>query len=229
MCILVEGLRKLVEDSEHYSDHIQREAPINIEFHLTDTDEKATLTISKTLSVNQGSHNPDIKLTMKKETFNKIISGESDFGSMIGRSKISDKRPIDMKFINRDKTKQIMSTLYALMNHFFFFLRLKVKKLDKKFAGYAHGAHPIPLVYWDEIRSAYYHIDEGETLNEAGEKDPYPQVLVLIKGEGVAYIGGKMVEVSAGEAVYIPVNTIHKITAEEDMELIWIAWKTPLF
>jgi putative sterol carrier protein len=116
--ILVEGLRKLVEDYEYYSDHIQREAPINIKFHLTDTDEKASLTISKTLSVNQGSHTPDIKLAMKKETFNKIISGESDFGSMIGRSKMADKRPIDMEFINRDKTKQIMNTLYALMNLF---------------------------------------------------------------------------------------------------------------
>lgn len=51
----------------------------------------------------------------------------------------------------------------------------------------------------------------------------------MIKGKGVANIGGKMVEVSAGKAVYVPVNTIHKITAEEDMELIWIAWKTPLF
>lgn len=39
---------------------------------------------------------------------------------------------------------------------------------------------------------------------------------MLIKGEGAAHIGEKMIEVSAGEAIYIPANTINKIITEEN-------------
>ena len=36
------------------------------------------------------------------------------------------------------------------------------------------------------------------------------------------------VELVPGRAVYIPVDSLHRVHAEEDLEILWLAWKTPL-
>ena len=106
--------------------------------------------------------------------------------------------------------------------------KLKAKKLKKQMAGEAHGAHPIPIAYWNGVRYAWYFIKEGETLNEAGEVDPYPQVFVILNGEGIAQIGDQDIDLSPEMAVYIPINTIHRVLAKQDLTLMWLAWATPL-
>ena len=165
---------------------------------------------------------------MSSETLNKILEGDSDFGALIGRSKLSDSRPINIEIKKQEKKPDAIKVLYSLMTLFFTPGKLKAKKLDKQLTGEAHGAHPIPLVYWDGVRYAWYHIKEGETLNEAGEVDPYPQVFMIIKGEGKAIIGDTQVDLSPSMAVYVPINTVHRIVAIKDLELTWVAWKSKL-
>ncbi|MFO8110505.1 MAG: cupin domain-containing protein [Thermoplasmata archaeon] len=52
------------------------------------------------------------------------------------------------------------------------------------------------------------------------------QSFIVIGGKGVAEIDGKDIEVSSGDAVYVPPNTVHKLhpSADEMIELIWLAW-----
>jgi mannose-6-phosphate isomerase-like protein (cupin superfamily) len=225
---LIEGLTSLIEESQYYIEQLTSEEKVYIEITLTDSNETATLIIHKGLSVKKGKHNSDLRLKMKKEIFEKILSGEADFGANIGRSKISDKRPIDFEIINKEKTIQILNTIYTLMNVFFTPGKIKIKKMNKELAGDAHGAHPIPIVYWNGLRQAWYSIEKAETLNEAGEKDPYPQTFMIIKGRGIAYIGDEEIEISPSEVIYIPANETHSIKAYEDIELLWTAWKAPL-
>jgi len=33
------------------------------------------------------------------------------------------------------------------------------------------------------------------------------------------------IDIESGVAIYVPPNFIHKIIAEDDIELVWIAWK----
>ena len=227
MVDLSDGLNRLIADSKAYIDQFTCEEPINIEIQLTDTQETATLTVHRQITLNKDAP-PDIRLYMTSGIFKGILKGEADFGAMIGRSKMTDKRPIDFQFINPAKANQIMSVLYSLMTIFFTPGDIKVKNLDKSLAGEAHGAHPIPLVYWNGIRYAWYHIEKGETLNEAGEKDPYPQTFQIIKGIGTAHIGETTIEVQPGQAIYVPANVVHKVEAHEEIELLWLAWKTPV-
>jgi len=224
---LIDGLNQLITEAKAYSDQFTMDAPINIEIKLTDTMETAILRVHQEITLNNGP-SPDLRLYMTQETFTRIMEGKADFGAMIGRSKLSDKRPIDFELINPSKTSKIMGALYPLMTMFFTPGIIKVKTLNKSMAGEAHGAHPIPLVYWNGIRYAWYHIDKGETLNVAGEKDPYPQTFQIIKGTGVAQIGEKSLDIYPGQAIYVPANVEHKIKAYENIELLWLAWKTPL-
>ena len=90
---LIEGLQKLVEDSDKYIDQLLVGKLIKLEIKLTDTNERVTLAVGKELTVEVGSHEPDLELTMNSETLQKILDGEADFGALIGRSKLSDNRP----------------------------------------------------------------------------------------------------------------------------------------
>ena len=120
-----------------------------------------------------------------------------------------------------------MEVIKAGMTFFFTPGRVKVREPRPELAGEAHGAHPIPLVYWDDLRTAWYVVRKGEVMNEEGERDPYPQAVVVLKGKGVFILDKAELELRPGTVVYEPPNSMHQIRAEEDVEAIWIAWKTP--
>jgi mannose-6-phosphate isomerase-like protein (cupin superfamily) len=225
---LFDGLARLIEDAESYIDTIKIEDDkINVEIQLTDSGESATLLVSDNITLVEGSQNPDMRITMEAAIFNKILAGEADFGALIGRSKMSDIRPINGEFINPKKSYQLMEILYTFMTVFFTPGKVKIKQLRAELAGDAHGAHPIPLVYWDGVRYAWYSINKGEILNEAGEKDPYPQAVIFLKGKGQIYLDDVSLDIEHNKIIYIPMNVIHKIEAYEHTELLWIAWNTP--
>ena len=224
---LFEGLLRLTEDAGAYMDLMRLDDEIRIEFYLIDSGETATLVVGQEITVKEGSKNPDCRLTMEKKILDRILVGDADFGALIGRSKMSEVRPIDGEFLNKEKFPQIMQVIYTLMTVFFTPGKVKIKQLREELAGDAHGARPIPIVYWDGIRYAWYVIKEGEILNEAGEMDPYPQVIILLKGNGIATLGDEKFNIEPGKALYIPRNIVHQIEAREDIELIWLAWQTP--
>ena len=225
---LINGLRQLIEDASDYTKQIATNELISVEVKLKNENQAATIYINETITVQEGSQSPDARILMTKTIFEKILAGEADFGALIGRSKYSEKRPIDFEFIDTTKTNTIMSALYSLMTIFFTPGTPKIKKLNRSLAGDAHGAHPIPLVYGDGIRSGWYYIDQGETLNESGERDSYPQLFVVIKGKGEAQVGDTKITLEPDSAVYIPVNVSHSVTALEAIQLLWLAWNTPI-
>jgi len=77
------------------------------------------------------------------------------------------------------------------------------------------------------LRYAWYHVPAGEVLNRDGEKDPYPQAFLILKGEGVLELEDETLKVDVGKVYYVPPNGIHKLHAETDIEMTWLAWDTP--
>jgi mannose-6-phosphate isomerase-like protein (cupin superfamily) len=225
---LIEGLKSLVDDMALYMDqleHLQGELRISVK--LTDTGEEATIVVGDGIRVEEGAGDLDMRINMEEATFDRVLKGEADFGALIGRSRMSDVRPINPEFLNPERVSATFEALKVMMNVFFTPSRHKVKELRSELAGDAHGAHPIPLVYWDGLRFAWYLIRRGEVLNEAGERDPYPQVVIPLKGSGTIVLDGDENELRPNTAVYIPANSLHQIRAEEDVEALWLAWKAP--
>jgi mannose-6-phosphate isomerase-like protein (cupin superfamily) len=68
-------------------------------------------------------------------------------------------------------------------------------------------------------------VKRGEILNKEGEKDPWPQMFIMLEGKGKAIIGNEEFEIRPKTAIYIPRNCVHQIIAEEDVELVWLAWQ----
>jgi len=227
MTDLVDGLRRLVEDVELYLDSLKLEAgEVRISVELTDSHEKVTIILSDRIMLVEGAEEPDLQLMMQKHVFEEVLNGDADFGALIGRSKMSDVRPINFKILNPNRAVVISEALKTMIL-LFTPGRVKVKKLCEELAGEAHGAHPIPLVYWDGVRFAWYVVKEGEVLNEAGERDPYPQAFVILRGRGSFILDDVEIELGPKTTIYVPCNSVHQIRAEEDVEAIWLAWQTP--
>ena len=228
MTSLIEGLMRLAGEAEPYLGLLRvGEGEVRIAIALTDSGEEATVILGDEISVSKRVDEPDLRLTMERHAFEEILRGDADFGALIGRSKMSDIRPINFEFLDPDRVAVASEALKAMRTFFFTPGRVKAKDLRADKTGEAHGAHPIPLVYWDGVRCAWYAVREGEVLNEAGERDPYPQVFVILRGRGTFILDDAQLELRHNTAIYVPPNSIHQIRAEEDVEAIWLAWGAP--
>ena len=226
--MLNEGLHRFVDESRLYHSMLKpEEGESRVGVRLTDTGEASTIVLGEEITVIRGLDEPHVILTMESTVFRRLLAGEADFGALIGRSKTSEVRPINLEFPDPSKMLEAWRKAKPLMNFFFSPGLVKSKTLSPEFAGDAHGAHPIPLVYWGGLRSSWYHVPRGTVLNEAGEADPYPQLFVILEGGGRLVLDEMAAEVEAGRAYYIPPNSVHMVKAETDMRLIWIAWDTP--
>ncbi|MFP3951542.1 MAG: cupin domain-containing protein [Candidatus Bathyarchaeia archaeon] len=226
--MLVEGLKRLVNDVEPYMGVLRIGEEVRLAVELTDIEsESATLVVGDTMRVLDVIAEPDARVFMTSDSFRGVLNGDKDFGALIGRTRMSESRPIDFEVISTELAGETMELLKGLMTHFFLPGKVKSKRLSGELAGEAHGAHPIPLVYWDGLRVAWYKVDAGEVLNEKGERDPYPQLLINLSGRGRLLLDEGEVNLEENRAYYIPPDGLHQVRAEETVKLIWIAWSTP--
>jgi mannose-6-phosphate isomerase-like protein (cupin superfamily) len=225
MTHLIDTLTQLLEDSELYADllHIFPES-INIGIELTDTNESATLTLGNEQTVDKGLKDVAVRITMTSDILTKIMRREADAFALAGRAHVKDSRPIDFDSIDQNRAVEVMEAIKGLGTFYLNPGRIKTRQLRLDLAGHAHGARPIPIVYWKGLRYAWYHIPTGSILNEDGEKDPWPQAFVVLKGSGKVHILDEILELEPGTVYYIPRNCTHQVHVETPVELLWIAW-----
>jgi mannose-6-phosphate isomerase-like protein (cupin superfamily) len=221
-------MKGLSKDTSLYADLIRTDKRrIRISVELEDTHETATLLLGDKIEVVDGSVNPDGKLSMTGQILNDIAEGRADAFALAGRGGSDEVRSIEFEIYSKERGEEVWETIRALLTYFFTPGKIKIKRLNLELAGEAHGAHPIPLVYWEELRYSWYFVKNGEVLNKEREKAPYPQMFIIIEGKGKAIIGNEEFELKPKTAVYVPRNSVHQIIAKEDVELIWLGWQTP--
>lgn len=221
---LVDEMKRVIAEAELYMDLIVPEDEVRACFELVDTGEAATIVLKEEPEVVEGSIDPDVRLFMTRLVFDSILRGEADIFSLTARAKMTDVRPVNFEILTEENAAQIWEVGKVMLTYLFTPGRVKVKSLAPELAGEAHGAHPIPLVYWDGMRSSWIYLKKGDVLNVEGERDPWPQLFVILKGRGRAIIGGEEFDVEPNRVVYVPVNSVHQLRAVSDIELIWLAW-----
>jgi len=220
-------MERLLKEASLYLDLIKtNEREIRISVGLSDTGEVATLVLGEKIEVVDGSVNPDCKITMKRRVLESIIEGKADAFALAARGRADEVRPVEFEIYNKERSKEIRETVKALLTYFFLPGRIKVRNLSRELAGYAHGAHPIPILYWNGLRFGWYIVKAGEILNKEGTKHPWPEMFIVLKGKGKATIHDEQFEIKPNTVIYIPRKSVHQITAKEDVELFWMAWQT---
>lgn len=146
---------------------------MRVGFEITDTEETASLILKEKPEILTGLQKCDVKRMFSKGTLQQVAKYEKDGFTLAARTKTSDVRPINYEFLNREKVPESIETSKRLGTYFFLPGKIKIREIRHELAGEAHGASPIPLAYWKGLRSAWYFIDAGQVINEAGERDPY--------------------------------------------------------
>ena len=223
----VKVLETLLEDAQFYTDLIKpTKGEMKICVELTDTGEAATLILGDKPEVSEGCvEDADGKVSMKNQVLTNVLMRKPDAFALAARARMDEKRPVGFDVYKKERAKEIWEVGKALLTYFFVPGRIKVKQLKPELAGQAHGVHPIPLAYWNGLRSSWILVKKGETLNKEEEKDPWPQLFIVLEGRGKGIVGDTQFEVEPKMVVYIPKNTIHQLIAEEDMNVIWLAWQ----
>lgn len=94
----------------------------------------------------------------------------------------------------------------------------------------AHGAQVNVLYYLPGyLRSAVVELRPGQHANEEpgeDQEDPFPNMIIMMRGSSMARIGGREVELTEGQAVYIRPNVPHEFwnTGDESSWFIWLAF-----
>jgi len=89
---------------------------------------------------------------------------------------------------------------------------------------FIHGAQAKILYYEKGLRSSWYQIKKGQHINADPEdqKNPFPTLIIMIKGEAKARIGGKLIKLKKGTCLHIPTGVTHEFwnDKQESVEFI---------
>jgi mannose-6-phosphate isomerase-like protein (cupin superfamily) len=173
--------------------------------------------------------NPHARITLTSTlgVYSKIFNGELNAMTAIGREVSHQPAPLDMILENGMNYRKIdWKYAYFTLINFFNPHPHNKSHIGRSYARKIHGGHAVALYYSPGYRSAFYHLAQGETLNEAGEKDLFNQSFIIIGGNGYALLGDEVFEIKANEAYYIKPGIAHKIWTDSDegVSLIWNAW-----
>jgi quercetin dioxygenase-like cupin family protein len=153
------------------------------------------------------------------ETLNKIDKGELNPLTGAAKAFSSEFAPFDadvMEGFNPDQ--DFLKTLLSVYFHFW------TKGLPERipfgldYTRFTHGAQASIFYYQPGFRSGYVAIKKGQHANkdEKSKTNPFPTILIAIKGEGKMIINGTESILTAGEAVLIPAGITHEFMNKND-------------
>lgn len=226
----IPDLEKLLKGwSESFLSKVAEDYQDTLNFRLNDDNSHWHVIFSNgSYSIHKGE-NPDAKfiMTADMETYRKIYKGELSPMTAIGRASIHESAPLDFILQNGMTIAGVnWNYAYFTVNNFFNPHPDNKIVLKEENSRSVHGGNVIGLYYSVGYRSAWYHLNKGEMLNEAGEKDPFEQSFIILKGSGYAKIGKDTLAVKENEAYYIRPNLEHKVWTESagGISLLWNAW-----
>jgi len=224
------ALENLLECASYYMDMIRAtvSSETRVCIELADTGESATVIFGKEVYAEDGCSSPDLKMSLDSSLLRDVLEGRADLYSLAARASRLERRPVETRFLNRDRLDELLELYDAVRMYLLLPDKVKLRQLEPRLAGEAHGGHPVSLVNWNGMRCSYILLYKGDVLNEVGERDPWPQLFIVLTGEGSARIGDEKLQVLPRMAMYIPKNAIHQLEPLSDkLELIWLAWNAP--
>lgn len=155
------------------------------------------------------------------ETLKKIDKGEMNALTASAKAFETDYAPFDVDVMEGyQPDKNFMTDLLSVYFHFWTRGLPEVVPFGVDMTRMTHGAQAAVFYYQPGFRSAYVAVKKGQHANkeEKSKTNPFPSMLILIKGEGKAVINGKTIAVKAGQCIVIPANVEHEFLNPDNNE-----------
>jgi len=173
-----------------------------------------TTTAEAKVTVRKGKpEQPTFYFFTDQETLIKIDNGEMNALTASAKAFETDFAPFDVDVMEGYQPhKDFMNTLMSVYFHFWTRGLPEVIPFGLDVTRMTHGAQAAIFYYQPGFRSAYVAIKKGQHANkdEKSKSNPFPSMLILIKGEGQAIINGNKIIVKAGQSIVIPAGVMHE-------------------
>ena len=157
------------------------------------------------------------------ETLKKIDEGTINALTASAKAFETDFAPFDVDVMEGyQPNENFMADLLSVYFHFWTRGMPEVIPFGIDMTRTTHGAQAAVFYYQPGFRSAYVAIKKGQHANkdEKSKTNPFPSMLVIIKGEGIAIINGKTLTIKAGQSIVIPPGVTHEfLNPENDQPL----------
>lgn len=146
-------------------------------------------------------------------TLKKIDQGEMNALTASAKAFETDFAPFDADVMEGFQPDSgFMSSLLSVYFHFWTKGTPEVIPFGIDYTRQTHGGQAAVFYYQPGFRSAYVALKRGQHANEneKSKKNPFPSMLVIIRGEGQAIINGVTRTIRSGECVVIPAGVSHE-------------------
>ncbi|MCK4942651.1 MAG: cupin domain-containing protein [Candidatus Aminicenantes bacterium] len=161
-----------------------------------------------------------------------IYRGQMSALTAMGRARMSEKTPMDFGFMEGFQPGPDFVG-WGVKFTFHFWTRGTPEIIrfgEDTRSRFVHGALAKVLYYEKGLRSGWYQIKKGHHVNAdpKDQKNPFPTLIIMIKGAARARIGGKLIELKKESCLHIPPGVTHEFwnDNEEPAECIIVMFGT---
>lgn len=156
---------------------------------------------------------PSVLYTLDLTTLKMLDRGEVNALTAMGRARDSDPAPMDIELMEGFQPgPEFFARFIPLTFHFWTRGFPETVDFGKQQSRNVHGANMVVLYYQKGLRSAWAQIEKGQHVNSDpnDQKNPFPSMIIGIRGKAMARIGGKELILKAGQLAFIPAGITHE-------------------
>lgn len=157
--------------------------------------------------------NPSFIYTLDMTTLRKIDNGEINALTAMGRARKSDPTPMDVEFMaGFQPDASFLARFRPFTFHFWTRGFPETGAFGKQHSREVPGANMVIFYYQKDLRSAWCQTEKEQYVNRdpKDQTDPFPTMIIGIRGKAMAKIGGKEVILQAGQMAFIPAGVSHE-------------------
>jgi hypothetical protein len=163
---------------------------------------------------------PSVFYVTDSQILRMIHKGKMSAMTAISRARMSEKTPLDFGFMEGFQPDPGFLG-WAVKFTFHFWTRGLPEIVDfgpDTCSRLVHGAQAKILYYEKGLRSGWYQIKKGQHINAdpGDQKNPFPTLVIMIRGSARAKIGGKSIELKKGSFLHIPSGVTHELWNDGD-------------
>lgn len=168
---------------------------------------------------------PSAVYTLDLDTLRRIDRGEINALTAMGRARAADPAPMDMEAMpGFQADAEFLARFIPFTFHFWTRGLPETASFGRQHSREVHGARMVVLYYQKGLRSAWAQIEKGRHVNKdpRDQTNPFPTMIIGIRGKAMARIGGKEIPLGAGRMVFVPAGVAHEAwnPYEEPAEII---------
>jgi mannose-6-phosphate isomerase-like protein (cupin superfamily) len=162
---------------------------------------------------------PTFYYWMDAATLDRLDKGTLNPGTAMVKAFSTDVSPMDADVMEGYQPDEaFLESLLRVTFHFWIRGFPEIIPFAEDHTRFTHGADGVIFYYQPGLRSGWFSVKKGQHVNSdpRSQTNPFPTLFIVTEGKGIGKIGGKEVELEAGQSMYIPATVTHEFWNHND-------------